>query len=269
MWWQRPRKPDQYRLVEANLREALCFFSLGNHGTVEDRNGVRLIYSGTPYAVHNAALFSHPVERDWGEFESRLATASHFFRSFQTRWSLWLCHDLVSDSVRPKIPHFLEKYQARLLSQPPGLIAEALRPARNSPTGLVIQPVNSAATRRDFTSVVLVSFHVPHTVAQSTYEPAHAWEGAYEGWVGYHQGEPVASTAAVVAAGAIGIYSVGTLPRFRQRGYAEAMIRHVAAHLRARHPRLPLILQSTPAGQSIYQRMGFAQVTQFSVYVCS
>ena len=83
---------------------------------------------------------------------------------------------------------------------------------------------------------------------------------------GYHDGEPVSTAAIVVGGGAIGVYNVATLPGSQRRGFGEAVMRHALAEARKRHVTERLILQSTPAGLRLYERMGFRTVTRVAVY---
>jgi ribosomal protein S18 acetylase RimI-like enzyme len=80
-------------------------------------------------------------------------------------------------------------------------------------------------------------------------------------------GKPVAIAAMVEAAGALGIYSLATIPAERHRGYGEALLRAAAAAARPNGSVDPFILQSTEAGHALYRRMGFRDVTKFTVYL--
>ena len=62
--------------------------------------------------------------------------------------------------------------------------------------------------------------------------------------------------ATVVYSGVIGIYSLGTLPAFRNRGYGEALLR---AAVRTCPAGLPLVLESTAAGYQLYRGWAFAR----------
>jgi len=75
------------------------------------------------------------------------------------------------------------------------------------------------------------------------------------------------TTAAVVPGGkALGVYNVATLPDHQHRGYAEVVMRAALEDARRRHGIERSILQSTPAGLRLYQRMGYRTVTRVSVY---
>jgi ribosomal protein S18 acetylase RimI-like enzyme len=56
------------------------------------------------------------------------------------------------------------------------------------------------------------------------------------------------------------------VPDQQRRGYGEAVMRHALAEAQREHGMENSILQSTPAGFQLYQRMGYRQITRVSVY---
>jgi len=64
----------------------------------------------------------------------------------------------------------------------------------------------------------------------------------------------------------MGVYNVATLPGHQKRGYGEAVMRHALAEVRRERGMEPVILQSTPAGLKLYERMGFRTVARVAVY---
>jgi ribosomal protein S18 acetylase RimI-like enzyme len=66
--------------------------------------------------------------------------------------------------------------------------------------------------------------------------------------------------------GAVGVYNVATLPDQQRRGYGEAVMRYAVAQAQKEHGVEQSILQSTPAGLQLYQRMGYRTITRVAVY---
>jgi len=64
----------------------------------------------------------------------------------------------------------------------------------------------------------------------------------------------------------VGVYNVATVPDQQRRGFGEAVMRHAVAEAQREHGIARSILQSTPAGLHLYQRMGYRVVTRVSVY---
>ncbi len=62
------------------------------------------------------------------------------------------------------------------------------------------------------------------------------------------------------------MYNVATLPQQQRKGYGEAVMRYALEESRRQHGVERTILQSTPAGYRMYERMGFRTVTRIGVY---
>jgi len=147
------------------------------------------------------------------------------------------------------------------------MIARALAPPRRALPRIECVPVTDAPTRRAFGGITATCFDIPLTVARAVYESERAWHGAYRGFLGFVEGEPVSIVALVAGAGSLGVYSLATLPGARRQGYGEALLRAAVAMEDQRTGVERLVLQSTEAGHALYQRLGFREVTRFSVYL--
>lgn len=96
-------------------------------------------------------------------------------------------------------------------------------------------------------------------------DPRYAEQTRY---LGFLDGEPVASSALVLEKGLAGIYAVATLPAARKRGIGRAMT--LAPLLEARALGYETgILQASSAGFPIYATMGFKEVCRYSLYLQS
>ncbi len=92
------------------------------------------------------------------------------------------------------------------------------------------------------------------------------WDGDFVGYVGYLDGEPVATVATVTAAGVVGVYNVATLPQHRRRGHGEAVMRYALERARQESGCERTILQATEYGFPLYLSMGYRTVTSVEVY---
>jgi len=231
--------------------------------------GVEAIYSGLDYGVFNIAVLSEEVRANGGGLEARIAECARYYSARATRWSFWLCEDLLESAVRRKARTVFADCGMRVISQPPGLLAEELRPAGRELPPIECREVKDQSLRDIFAAFTSTCFDIPINVANAVYRPERAWVGAYRGYVGLLDGKPVGIAATVDAAGVLGIYSLATMPEFRRRGFGEAMLRAVAAQENApgRKAPLRLVLQSTDAGYRMYRRIGFKDVAKFAVYL--
>lgn len=254
-------------MIECNLRETMKFFGQASGaGDVTEENGVLLIDSGVNYSVFNIAMLTCEPS-DVTSLTDRVRTAVRYYEARQTRWSIWVCEDLLPESVRKQTPATLANHRLRKLTEAPGMIANRLKPPARRLPQIDCLPVNNAASRSDFSHITSVNFDIPFATCQLVYGNEQAWSHEYHGYVAYANGTPVATTAVVVAAGAIGIYSVSTLPQYRRHGYAEALMRRVLEKYRDETGIETTVLQATRAGYDMYLKMGYRPVSRFTVYM--
>jgi ribosomal protein S18 acetylase RimI-like enzyme len=145
------------------------------------------------------------------------------------------------------------------------MIAEEVRPASRTLPAIEVRRVTAGPAREAFCSIGSVCFHVPLTWFCEVFDSAAVWK-RFAAYVGYADGEPVSTAAVVMGGGAAGVYNVATLPGHQRRGYGEAVMRYALDEARREHGVAQSILQSTPAGLRLYERMGFRTVTRVAVY---
>ena len=259
--------PD-VRTVTDNLTEAMRFFGRARtNGEVDELPGVSLIYCGLDYAAFNAAVLSSPIPSDGAELEQRISGPAEHFKSRRLRWSYWYCDDYVGKPFLRRARALLEKQGMSQLTDAPGMMASGLAPPSRELPDIEVKPVCDSITRGAFAHITSIAFDVPWSVCREVYVPERAWRGSFRGFLGYVNGIAVTSTAVVMAGGVAGIYSVGTLPGHRSRGYAEALMRAVLEQMKNDTGCERTTLQSTRSGYHLYLRMGYRVVTNYTVYM--
>ena len=262
---QQPQR-DDFLTVDENLRAAMRFFGeASGSGEICPLDGSVAIFSGLDYGVFNIAQLTRPA-RD-GELEPRLKELARFFRERTLRWSFWLCDDMLDPSAAKRERQTFTNFGMRVISHPPGMLAQSLEPPVRLLPEIECRPVSDSESRAAFAELTSVCFDIPYMVARAVYSRAEAWQGEYRGFVGMAQGRVVSIVAMVAAAGVIGVYSLATAPPFRRKGYGEALLRAAAAKIGDRTGLTRFALQSTEAGYALYRRMGFRDVTRFTVYL--
>jgi GNAT superfamily N-acetyltransferase len=254
-------------IVEANLRTAMRFFGMATaNAAVQEMDRTVAMFCGLDYGVFNLALLTRPAVSD-ADLKAAIEEAGRYFQSKAVRWSFWLCEDLLDSRTRRHARQIFAEYGQRPILHPPGMLAERLAPPAHALPALECRPVTDAAMRSAFAEITTVTFEIPPGIARAVYESELGWRGDYRGFVGLAGGRPVAIAAIVESAGAWGVYSVGTLPEFRRRGYGEALMRAALATCGGEAG--PVILQSTQAGYDLYRRMGLRDAARFTVYLKS
>jgi len=258
----------EFLTVEENLRCAMRFFGEATgKGEVRALDRTVAMYSGLEYGVFNISLLTRPAGANDGGLGAALAETALYFKERTKRWSFWLCEDLLDSATRRKTRQICNDFGLRPISYPPGMMAAALLPPVRPLPKIECRPVADDKMRGAFAEITSMCFEIPPGIATAVYGQENAWKGAYKGFVGLVNGRAVAIAAMVEAAGALGIYSLATIPAQRHQGYGEALLRAATAASRAKSSVEPLILQSTEAGHALYRRMGFRDVTKFTVYL--
>jgi GNAT superfamily N-acetyltransferase len=255
-----------FRDVSDNLRQS--FRALADArpgGDVLELPGISIASLGVSFQMFNAAFVSAPVETQ-SELEERLRTARSYFDSRGLDWALWTCEDWLTPVVRRKLSRTCEMHGLRLSSEMPGMAADRIQPPQRRLPELEVRRVETEASLNDFRAIGSNCFHVPIVWFSEVFDERVASRQAFVCWVGYRDGTPVATAASVASDGVLGIYNVATSPEYRKCGYAEAITRYtIDAALRQGDARR-FVLQSTAAGQRLYERMGFRPVTRVLVY---
>ena len=260
-YWQRVN----FENVADNLRESFRSVAAGRAlGENRELHGVSIASAGVTFQMFNAAFLSAPVATE-ADLVQRIMLPSVHFQARGLEWAYWVCEDWLAARARRRSRQLFQRYGLHHSVDLPGMVADRILPPVKALPRLDIRRVRDASTRDAFCAIGSVCFHVPIPWFREVFDNNAVWE-RFMGYVGYQDGEPVSTTAAVIGGGAIGVYNVATLPEHQRRGYGEAVMRHALAEVRRQNGIEQVILQSTPAGHRLYQRMGFRTVTNIAVY---
>lgn len=254
-----------FEVVAGNLRESFRTIAASRGpGEVRELRGVSIAAAGVAFQMFNSAFLSAPVATET-ELAQRIFLPALHFDTRGLEWSYWVCEDWIAPGPRKRSRRLFEKHGLRHSVDLPGMVAERLAPPVKPLPALDVCRVRSGATREAFCAIGSFCFHVPPAWFNEVFDSPSVWQ-RFASYVGYADGEPVSTAAIVVGAGALGVYNVATMPGHQRRGYGEAVMRHALADARERYGIERTVLQSTPAGFHLYQRMGYQTVTTISVY---
>jgi ribosomal protein S18 acetylase RimI-like enzyme len=251
--------------VADNLRESFRAIAASRaHGEVRELRGVSIASAGVTFQMFNAAFLSAPVAHE-ADLARRIVLPSVHFDARGLEWAYWVCEGWLDAPARRRSRQIFERHGLRHSVDLPGMVAERILPPVKPLPKLEIRRVGDAATRDAFCAIGSVCFHVPVPWFREVFDNDSVFE-RFIGWVGYVDGEPVSTAATVMGGGAVGVYNVATMPEHQRRGYGETVMRHAVAEAERRHGIGQTILQSTPAGHRLYERMGFRTVSSVAVY---
>jgi ribosomal protein S18 acetylase RimI-like enzyme len=257
----------EFRRVDANLQAFFQHIAANQpEGEVCRAPGLSIANSASVFQMFNAAFLSSPVPTDVSDLESRLEAAAHFFRERDLGWSCWVCDDFLPPEAWAQSWGAFARFNLVKSAQMPGMITGELLPARRPLPELSFHTVFTQATRKQFCAVTSTAFQLPFSWCRAMYGHAGVWKKDLYGVVAMKGDEPVGCGAVFHGAGALGLYCLATLPAFEGRGYGEAVTRHAIAVAQQRFGTAPLVLQATPSGLPLYLRLGYQEVTRFTVF---
>ena len=152
-----------------------------------------------------------------------------------------------------------------VLSAPPGPA-----PARDLPPGVEIRRVTDEAGSADFRLATLdgsAGFEAERAAADAVFgDPAGLVGPAVAAFVAYADGVPAAAALSFTEKHVSRIAWVATAPPHRRRGLGTAVTRAAVCagiDLGARFA----VLESSPAGESVYRAMGFRAITRYRIWL--
>ena len=251
--------------VADNLRESFRVLASGREsGEVRELRGVSIASSGVTFQMFNAAFLSGPAASEV-ELSQRILMASIHFETRGQEWAFWVCEDWLGENVRKRSRKIFDEHGLRHSVDLPGMMAQRLLPPAHPLPALDVRPVENASTREAFCAIGSTCFNVPLSWFREVFDPPDIWK-RFRGYVAYAGVDPVSTAAIVLSNGVAGVYNVATLPAHQRKGYGEAVVRHALAAARQEHGVEQTILQSTHAGNRLYQRMGYRPLTNVAVY---
>jgi GNAT superfamily N-acetyltransferase len=97
---------------------------------------------------------------------------------------------------------------------------------------------------------------------------AELWRAPNHGFLLYVEQAAVAAGSATFVEGISYVGWMATLPEFRGRGCAEAILRHMDAFMRDRYGATESVLHATEMGAPVYARLGYREVDRYWGYLC-
>jgi GNAT superfamily N-acetyltransferase len=250
------------RAIEENHVSFFSRFGRLRGGHLSSGEGVRRFSSGVRHPIFNGAV---ALEADVGEATVREVV--DWFRARELPFLWWLLPSQQSTGLS----RCLEDAGLARAFETPGMVLspDRLGPAPPLPEGLRIEPVNDRVGYDHFGRVLNDGdFQAASPVAEAILPllKPDPGDSRFRFFLGYHGGEPVATSMRFVSAGAVGIYGIATLPAARRRGFGAAMTLAAVEDGQRVAGSGVSVLTATPLGLPVYKRLGFTEVCRLEAF---
>jgi hypothetical protein len=155
----------------------------------------------------------------------------------------------------------LTGFGLELMGHPPFMLRPPGGVAPPIPKGLTIRQVATPEELHAFCAVLLAAFGMPSDEGVPLTDP-RILDDSLRLFLGYLDGQPVATAGARVGYGLCDVEWVGNLAPARGQGIGAALT--WAATLA--EPALPATLISSDAGRPVYERMGYLPIHRFTLW---
>lgn len=223
-------------------------------GLAAEYDGIALAATDFPVPWLNLAV----AVRTPNEPERALAWVAAAFAERSVPWLLYAA-DAEAAAIAPAAARF------GLVADhtEPGMALSPLPDAPACPVELIIRRVETPDLLAAYQAVFTEAYEVTQALSEAAFSPAVAATPGHTMYVGYVDGRPVTITNRVTTHRIAGIFAVGTIPEYRRRGLAGAMVLRAAADGRAEGC-ITSYLQSWEMGVGVYRGIGFRPIVTYN-----
>ena len=225
--------------------------------------GVAITNGNVSWALFNTAFLIEPPAGGVTAWTDRVQRIREYFRTSGRSWLLVVCTDWVTDEGRAALGKEHLKHSMSVT----GMVAERLLPpARPLPTDLEYRRIDDETTRLAVADINAQCYDTALEWGRESIAVPGAWTEEHFGFVGYVDDRPVATATALFLDGLLYVALVATLPEYRRRGYAEAVMRKALTEASRAHGVERTVLHASEMGFPVYRDMGYRTVRKFDLY---
>jgi GNAT superfamily N-acetyltransferase len=247
--------------VERALRDAFLSYTALPDADAEQRPDLLSIRTRVPITFFNGIPYA---AFDPGEADARVKEMIARYRETGVPFRWWI----LPSTAPANMIEILKANKFRHTFDAPGMSIDlAALPAQKSVEGLEIRRVDDAEMLRDWTNVFGEAFRRPEEerkIWHSTFLNL-GYDKQWRHFVGYLDGEPVATSTICHRGDLAGVFHVATLAKARGRGIGSATTLQSLLHARDIGCRTAA-LQSSEMAFSVYRSMGFAHDCDLTLY---
>jgi predicted GNAT family acetyltransferase len=255
--------PALVKAIRANMFELFRYLGRSPEAELYDGPNLTWLLTRIPTPFLNGVLRTQ-LTRDNAD-EAIEETLAHFKSRNVHRLWWWTEPDAQpADLAKRLVAHGLTHAE-----DPPGMAVDllALNEELTTPSDLTIEHVGDTDILKQCVHAAIVGLGLPSTGESAFFNLliSLGFDLPLRNYVGFLNGEPVASSGLFLAAGVAGIYWVATVPEARRQGIGTALTLAPLCEARAMGYRIG-ILHSSEIGLGVYSRLGFQKYCRMSHY---
>ena len=231
-------------------------------GEILQQPGVLVAWGGVQWPILNSIFLTSPIE-DRNDLERRLQFAESFTRKKTEVGTLIVCDDWMPQHL--ECTNILLENGWVAVQPLYGMVAEQLHPRRKAT--LEYRKVTEPRLRQDVAEINALCYEVPKEMALEALDHESLWGEGCFGYVGYAEGKAVATATTYARQNILYVALVATRPESRKSGHATAITSHSMYEASQKSGLRRTILHATPMARSIYEALGFRNVTAFTMFL--
>jgi ribosomal protein S18 acetylase RimI-like enzyme len=258
-------EPSVKNAIEANIFEHMCLFRHWNQAEIHDDPEALWSITKIPYPRFNSVLRAQ-ISPDCIDSVIEMTIARCKLNKVPMLW--W-----TGPATRPAdLDSYLMAHGLTHKSDKPGMAIDMFQMKEDppAPSGLIIEQVTEIGTLQKWCKVFGTGFGLPDFASDAFLDFNSSLgfnsQMPLQNYIGWLNGEPVATSTLVLGAGVAGIYNVATVPDARRMGIGYAMTLTLLREARAKDYRVG-VLYASKMGVNVYIKMGFKEYCTIGQYL--
>jgi ribosomal protein S18 acetylase RimI-like enzyme len=250
----------------AQFRGAWRQMALGlPRGEVVERPEVYITAGNVTWSMMNMSFLNKPAETE-AELLRAVDSAASYYARGPYGWAFTLTPEWLAPSLRAKVDALLESRGLKPGMTTTGMVADTLREPAHPLPPLEFRRVEDEWGYNAVADINAISYDTPQVFGREALAVPGLFGPECRAYVGCREGDPATTTSARLVDGIVYIALVATLPEYRRKSAAEAVMRRALEEARKSWGVQRTVLHATVAGAPVYRRMGYRDVTNFVSY---